>query len=299
MVAVRAWLQSWRSLRRRWSWWHARKQIAERMDAVTVALADGSIPLAVGHLEAQMRFHHWPFQVDALLFKRSSRPNNIDHCLELLERLHGATALHPHQRFYAGIALIHTALLVDDERRLHRLHPWLLEVSALDSGALPTAEPHARNRESVFKQRVSARSCLLQCCFASTPRDDTCITAIGMVTLQMLEHLQPNDVAPDVLYRSCSNLVRSLMALPLQHAEKAQRQLQRLQEIIDQRQFRRSRREARENHAAVIADALQCLNVALLKGATAAAPQRLQLMVNSESTAVRQGAQRWLGLRGA
>ena len=78
--------------------------------------------------------YDWPFQVEALLFKRSRRPDSLPLTLALLERLQAAPGLRPHQRVYAGIALAYAALQADDTRRLQELRPWLESVASLGRG---------------------------------------------------------------------------------------------------------------------------------------------------------------------
>ena len=201
--------------RQRWRWWWHRRHITQLQEHVQRALQAGAIEEAVGMLELQQGLYDWPFQVEALLFKRSRRPDSLSLTLALLERLQAAPGLRPHQRVYAGIALAYAALQADDIRRLQELRPWLESVASLRRADEPRwCERGVRNRESLFKQRVSARSCLLQCALASSPPDRTCIAAIGDASLRTLKQLERGDLEPDVLYRSSSNLVRGVLALP-------------------------------------------------------------------------------------
>ena len=248
-------------------------------------------------LELQQGLYDWPFQVEVLLFKRSRRPDSLPLTLALLERLQAAPGLRPHQRFYAGIALAYAALQADDNRRLQELRPWLEAVASLEAKDEPRwRERGVRNRESLFKQRVSARSCLLQCALASSPPDQTCIAAIGDASLRTLKQLERCDLEPDVLYRSSSNLVRGVLALPFTplRMPEAELQLEKLLAWVAHPSFRPFRQRAKEDHVQVIRDGLEVLRLGLDQGFASVETLRLHLLVNSEAPAVRQGAELWL-----
>ena len=283
--------------RQRWRWWWHRRRITQLQEHVQRALQAGAIEEAVGMLELQQGLYDWPFQVEALLFKRSRRPDSLPLTLALLERLQAAPGLRPHQRFYAGIALAYAALQADDTRRLQELRPWLEAVAAREAKDEPRwRERGVRNRESLFKQRVSARSCLLQCALASSPPDQTCIAAIGDASLRTLKQLERCDLEPDVLYRSSSNLVRGVLALPftpLRMAE-AELQLEQLLAWVAHPSFRPVRLRAKEDHVQVIRDGLEVLRHGRNQGSASVQTLRLHLLVNSEAPAVRQGAELWL-----
>lgn len=284
------------SLKRlRW-WWH-RRSIAQLQDRVQRALQAGAIEDAVGCLEEQQSRYDWPFQVEELLFKRSLRPSSPLLTLALLERLQAATGIRSHQRIYAGIALAYAALQADDTRRLQQLRPWLESVASLETTEEPCwRERGARNRESRFKQRVSARSCLLQCALASFPLDRACVVAIGDASLRALKQLQPGDLEPDVLYRSSSNLVRGVLALPLTPTRMAEAevQLERLLAWVTQSRCRPSRLRAKEDHVQIVRGGLEVLQRGRDQGLASVQTLHLHLLVNSEAPAVRQGAQLWL-----
>ena len=283
--------------RQRLRWWWYRRRIAQLQDHVQRALQAGAIEEAVGMLEQQQGLYDWPFQVEELLFKRSRRPDSLSLTLALLERLQAAPGLRPHQRVYAGIALAYAALQADDTLRLQELRPWLESVASLGRVDEPRwCERGVRNRESLFKQRVSARSCLLQCALASSPPDRTCIAAIGDASLRTLKQLESGDLEPDVLYRSSSNLVRGVLALPftpLRMAE-AELQLEQLLAWVTHPSFRPFRQRAKEDHVQVIRDGLEVLRLGRDQGSASVQTLRLHLMVNSEAPAVRQGAELWL-----
>ena len=283
--------------RQRWRWWWHRRRITQLQEHVQRALQAGAIEEAVGMLELQQGLYDWPFQVEALLFKRSRRPDSLPLTLALLERLQAAPGLRPHQRFYAGIALAYAALQADDTRRLQELRPWLEAVASLEAKDEPRwRERGVRNRESLFKQRVSARSCLLQCALASSPPDQTCIAAIGDASLRTLKQLERCDLEPDVLYRSSSNLVRGVLALPftpLRMAE-AELQLEQLLAWVAHPSFRPVRLRAKEDHVQVIRDGLEVFRHGRDQGSASVQTLRLHLLVNSEAPAVRQGAEMWL-----
>ena len=282
--------------RQRWRWWWHRRRITHLQEHVQRALQAGAIEEAVGMLELQQGLYDWPFQVEALLFKRSRRPDSLPLTLALLERLQAAPGLRPHQRFYAGIALAYAALQADDTRRLQELRPWLEAVASLEAKDEPRwRERGVRNRESLFKQRVSARSCLLQCALASSPPDQTCIAAIGDASLRTLKQLERCDLEPDVLYRSSSNLVRGVLALPFTplRMPEAELQLEKLLAWVAHPSFRPFRQRAKEDHVQVIRDGLEVLRLGLDQGFASVETLRLHLLVNSEAPAVRQGAE-WL-----
>ena len=283
--------------RQRWRWWWHRRRITQLQEHVQRALQAGAIEEAVGMLELQQGLYDWPFQVEALLFKRSRRPDSLPLNLALLERLQAAPGLRPHQRFYAGIALAYAALQADDTRRLQELRPWLEAVASLEAKDEPRwRERGVRNRESLFKQRVSARSCLLQCALASSPPDQTCIAAIGDASLRTLKQLERCDLQPDVLYRSSSNLVRGVLALPFTplRMPEAELQLEKLLAWVAHPSFRPFRQRAKEDHVQVIRDGLEVLRLGLDQGFASVETLRLHLLVNSEAPAVRQGAELWL-----
>ena len=283
--------------RQRWRWWWHRRRITQLQEHVQRALQAGAIEEAVGMLELQQGLYDWPFQVEALLFKRSRRPDSLPLTLALLERLQAAPGLRPHQRFYAGIALAYAALQADDTRRLQELRPWLEAVASLEAKDEPCwRERGVRNRESLFKQRVSARSCLLQCALASSPPDQTCIAAIGDASLRTLKQLERCDLEPDVLYRSSSNLVRGVLALPFTplRMREAELQLEKLLAWVAHPSFRPFRQRAKEDHVQVIRDGLEVLRLGLDQGFASVETLRLHLLVNSEAPAVRQGAELWL-----
>ena len=283
--------------RQRWRWWWHRRRITQLQQHVQRALQAGAIEEAVGMLELQQGLYDWPFQVEALLFKRSRRPDSLPLTLALLERLQAAPGLRPHQRFYAGIALAYAALQADDTRRLQELRPWLEAVASLEAKDEPRwRERGVRNRESLFKQRVSARSCLLQCALASSPPDQTCIAAIGDASLRTLKQLERCDLEPDVLYRSSSNLVRGVLALPFTplRMPEAELQLEKLLAWVAHPSFRPFRQRAKEDHVQVIRDGLEVLRLGLDQGFASVETLRLHLLVNSEAPAVRQGAELWL-----
>ena len=283
--------------RQRWRWWWHRRRITQLQEHVQRALQAGAIEEAVGMLELQQGLYDWPFQVEALLFKRSRRPDSLPLTLALLERLQAAPGLRPHQRVYAGIALAYAALLADDTRRLQELRPWLESVASLGRADEPRwRERGVRNRESLFKQRVSARSCLLQCALASSSPDQTCIAAIGDASLRTLKQLERCDLEPDVLYRSSSNLVRGVLALPFTplRMREAELQLEKLLAWVAHPSFRPFRQRAKEDHVQVIQDGLEVLRLGLDQGFASVETLRLHLLVNSEAPAVRQGAELWL-----
>ena len=286
--------------RQRWRWWWHRRRITQLQEHVQRALQAGAIEEAVGMLELQQGLYDWPFQVEALLFKRSRRPDSLPLNLALLERLQAAPGLRPHQRFYAGIALAYAALQADDTRRLQELRPWLEAVASLEAKDEPRwRERGVRNRESLFKQRVSARSCLLQCALASSPPDQTCIAAIGDASLRTLKQLERCDLEPDVLYRSSSNLVRGVLALPFTplRMREAELQLEKLLAWVAHPSFHPFRQRAKEDHVQVIRDGLEVLRLGLDQGFASVETLRLlrlHLLVNSEAPAVRQGAEMWL-----
>jgi hypothetical protein len=283
--------------RQRWRWWWYRRRIAQLQDHVQRALQAGAIEEAVGMLELQQGLYDWPFQVEALLFKRSRRPDSLSLTLALLERLQAAPGLRPHQRVYAGIALAYAALQADDTLRLQELRPWLESVASLGRVDEPRwSERGVRNRESLFKQRVSARSCLLQCALASSPPDRTCIAAIGEASLRTLKQLESGDLEQDVLYRSSSNLVRGVLALPFTSPwmAEAELQLEQLLAWVAHPSFRPVRLRAKEDHVQVIRDGLEVLRHGRDQGSASVQTLRLHLLVNSEAPAVRQGAELWL-----
>ena len=208
---------AFRLCRQRWQWWWNRDRINQLQDDVWLALRDGQIAIAVLLLEEQLQSFQWPFQIESLLFKRDSRPESLSVTLELLECLWRSKLLLAHQSFYAGIAMAHSALLAGDDVRLGVLRPWLESAAALDVLNLSfKSERLVRNRESPFKQCVSARCCLLQCCFAEKSPDKACIDAIGRANLATLPtRLSPPLTMPPTTLPTPPTTLRTTPVMPL------------------------------------------------------------------------------------
>mgnify|MGYP006956414625 CR=1 FL=1 len=277
-------------------WCLNQTKIKELERKVTCHVDRGEVTNAIVLLETQLTSHHWGNQVDELLFRRKLRPSNENHALLLLEALHRSAVLRPYQVFYAGIALCHQALKVGDLVRIHELRPWLTQVSYLGGAILSKKERFSRNRESVFKQLVSARSCLLQCSLALLEKDESCITAIGNANLSLLQSLRFTEISKDVLYRSSSNLMRGLLAISLT-ADQLDIVLPVVQDFYDwlsQSTFQPLRLRAKEDHLSMVRATKHLFEQALVYGAPSVEKKRLELMVNSDAMVVRQGGERWL-----
>ena len=277
--------------------WHLRRRPIKRLELqVKKHLADQDVAAAVLVLEKLQRDYQWPFQAESLLFKRDRRPWDMEQTLHLLDAMRVSDGLLEHQRFYAGIALVYAALRKDDQHRLRMIRPWLVDVARLNQPLEQFAESRARNRESKFKQIVSARGCLLQDFFAQgQQQDDSIIIAIGKSNLSLLESTDLRRISADALFRSTSNLIRGLLVLQNSDNQllRACSQVERLQVTFEERRFRRVILDANEDHLAALKVA-HAFFIALLNGDSCDFRLSwIELMVNSSAPAVAVGADAW------
>lgn len=195
-------------------WFLNRRTIRSLEKQVPVMVAESDAGGVIALLEKLQSYYHWPFQTEYLVFKRATRPCSVELTVRLLSGVHFSSALLPHQTFYAGIALMHETIRQRDSQYPSKLVSWLLSVCELDRDPCPYVDLNSRNRESGFKQLISARSCLLQYCFAQQSGSvDDLIEEIGLSNLVLMESSSFSDISADVLYRSVSNLMRGLLTM--------------------------------------------------------------------------------------
>ena len=285
-----------RALIRRLVWYLRRRPIKRLELQVKKHLFDQDVAAVVLALEKLQRDYQWPFQAESLLFKRNQRPLDIEQTLRLLDAMRMADGLLAHQRFYAGIAFVYAAIRKDDQHRLRVIRPWLVDVARLNQQIEQFAEIRARNRESKFKQIVSARGCLLQDFLAqSQEQDNSIVLAIGKANLSLLESTDLRRISADALFRSTSNLIRGLLVLENSDEQllRACAQVERLQVTFAERRFRRVIVDANEDHLAALKVAHSFL-IALLNGDSCNFRLAwIELMVNSPAPAVAAGADAW------
>lgn len=281
---------------RRFVWCLRWRQIQRLELQVKKHLADQEIPAVVTALEELQRDYQWPFQAESLLFRREARSMDVEQTLSLLDALRASDGLLRHQRFYAGIAFAYAAIRKDDQDRLRMIRPWLVDVACLNQSIEQYEELKIRNRESRFKQLVSARSCLLQDCFAQSQlQNESTILAIGKSNLSLLEGLDARRVSADALFRSTSNLMRGLLVLKGNDEQllRACAQVERLQLIFAERRFRRVIVDAKEDHLAVLKVAHTFFTALMAGDIREVRSSWIGLMVNSPAPAVASGADAW------
>ena len=284
------------ALIRRFVWCLRRRQIQRLELQVKKHLADQEIVFAVKALEELQRNYQWPFQAESLLFKREARQMEIEQTLGFLDALRVSDGVLRHQRFYAGIAFAYAAIQKDDQDRLRMIRPWLIDVASLNQAVEQYQEPRIRNRESRFKQLVSARGCLLQYYFAlNQRRNDAMTRAIGESNLSLLEGLNLRKVSADALFRSTSNLMRGLLVLKGDDEQllRACAQVERLQRTFAERRFRHVIVKASEDHLAGLEVAHTFFSALLTGDICEVRSSWIGLMVNSPAPAVALGAEAW------
>lgn len=284
-------------IRSRLVWFLNRRTIRHLEDQVSVMFAERNIGGVIVLLEQLQSDYCWPFQTEFLLFKRAMRPSSVDLTVHLLSGVHFSSVLLPHQTFYAGIALIHEIIRHRDLQYPPKLVSWLLNVCELDREPFPYVDLNTRNRESGFKQLVSARSCLLQYCFAQESDSvDDLIEEIGLSNLVLMESSCFSDISADVLYRSVSNLMRGLLTLTLYPSvlNRLLLQIDRLVFELQRRRYFVATMQAHEDHRFFLK---QCHELVLesSKGPGLDSCSRLkQLILNCSADYVHNGFDLWV-----
>ena len=284
------------ALIRRLAWCFGRRAIKRLESQVKQCLDDQDVAKAVLALEKLQRDYQWPFKAESLLFRRDRRPLDMEQTLHLPDAMRASDELLEHQQFYAGIAYAYAAIRKGDQDRLKVIRPWLVDVAKLNQSIDQFAEIRTRNRESRFKQIVSARGCLLQDYFAqSQQKDDSIPVAISMSNLSLLEALDLNRVSADALFRSTSNLMRGLLVLKKNDKQllRACVQVERLQVAFAERRFRRVIVVANEDHLASLKVAHAFFTALLAGDICSFRLPWIGLMVNSPAPAVAVGADAW------
>ena len=129
--------------------------------SINAALQDHDLVGAVEGLQQQLRLD-CSHDVERLLFVRQSRPASQRMSLNLFMAMDRLSHLRDHHRFYVLIAMVHSALQLDDAVCLAELKPRLCQAACLECVPSRQLIVPGRNREHPFKQLISARSCLLQ-----------------------------------------------------------------------------------------------------------------------------------------
>ena len=281
-------------LHQRLRWWWNRAELQRLEQQVKEAVAAAYVLGVITGLERQLHLYDWPFQVEALLFKRKLRPKDPLVALDLLQAMQASSVLRCHQRFYAGIAAAYSALALDQGSRFPALVGWLQQQAHLQAVESVQLADRSRNRENNYKQLISARACLLQ--FALVDQDQALANAIAEANLAILQRLDPDKLPADVLYRSLTNLLRGLLPLSTskQGCERLLDQLEGLGKELKRWRYRRPRRLAQENHLAMLELVQQSLRGALDGETIEQCQQRLQLMLNTPAERAQQGLNQWL-----
>ena len=244
-------LSVFEKIRSRLVWFLNRRTIRHLEEQVSVMFAERNAGGVIVLLEQLQADYYWPFQTECLLFKRAMRPSSDDLRIHFLSGVHLSPVLLPHQTFYGGIALIHQIIGHRDLPYPPNLVSWLLNVCELDREPCPYVDLNTRNRESGFKQLISARSCLLQYCFAQESGSvDYLIEEIGLSNLVLMESCCFSDISADVLYRSVSNLMRGILVLTLYPSvlNRLVLQIDRLFFEIQSRRYSVATIQAHEDH---------------------------------------------------
>lgn len=279
-----------RCLRRLRSWWfrHRCELLSQEIDA---ALWNRDLTGALAGLEQQLYLdcsHH----VERLLFERKSRPTSLRFSLDLFMAMTALPRLREHHRFYLVVAASHIALKLDDVVCLSQLRQRLSHMVGLMSDPAARLTGRGRNREHPFKQLISARSCLLQ--MELREKDISACLHLACGNLELLETLPWRDLPPDVLLRSTTNLVKSILpcCLIARQRQRVQMSLLRLEQWISQECFDALRCLAKEDHLAFLRLVLEWLEAINAEGETVELLDQLQtLLPSNDASSVLAGSQ--------
>ena len=278
-------------------WWHRQALEAWKLaakDALAIQDLDGVL-----HAFAQQQRFEWPYQVEGLLFDRSSRPTDEAFTLALLRGVEALPHLRDHHRFYAAIAAGYLALMSNDEQVIEGLRSKIEIRAGLDQICMPFRGSGHRNREHEFKQMISARVCLLQ--FALREGDQSLAHRIAQANLYLMQSILWNRLPADVLYRSTSNAVRGLMPLALDPVNLPifHESLSQLHQELSRPRYRSSISQAKENHLAFLQEVLVLLNTIHTDGRSVQSLQACrQLMINCSAEGVSFGAMKFYWVSG-
>ena len=189
---------------RRWRAWHHRARCSELSHRINAALQDHDLVGAVEGLQQQLRLD-CSHDVERLLFVRQSRPASQRMSLNLFMAMDHLSHLRDHHRFYVLIAMVHSALQLDDAVCLAELKPRLCQAACLECVSSRQLIVPGRNREHPFKQLISARSCLLQ--VELRGQNMVACQQIAFANLELLETLPWTKLPADVLPRSTSQIL--------------------------------------------------------------------------------------------
>ena len=283
---------------RRWRAWRHRARCSELGHRIDAALQDHDLVRAVEGLQQQLHLD-CSHGVERLLFARQSRPASQRMSLNLFMAMDNLSHLRDHHRFYVLIAMVHSALQLDDEACLAQLKPRLCQAACLEGAPSRQLIVPGRNREHPFKQLISARSCLLQ--VELRGRNMVACQQIASANLELLETLPWTKLPADVLLRSTTNLVKALLPCCLleQQRGRVQASLFRLEQQLSGARFDALRSAAREDHLLFLRSVLAWLDAVKTNGESIELLNQLRpWLLSNDAASVRVGLQRltWMVL---
>ena len=274
---------------RSWRYRHRCELISKQIDT---ALWKHDLTSALEGLEQQLHLDCSQY-VERLLFERNSRPKSFRFCLDLFMGMSVMSRLRDHHQFYLIIAASHVALRLDDVACLFHLRQRLVELACINGASVKVLTRRGRNREHPFKRLISARSCLLQ--VELREKNVSACLHIAFQNLELLEILQWGDLPPDVLLRSTTNLVKSILpcCLIAQQRQRVQASLLQLEQWISKDCFDEFRRLAKEDHLAYLCIVLDWLEAVKIEGESIELLEQLwNLLPSNDAPAVLAGCQR-------
>ena len=296
--------------RKRLIWFFCSFRIRAFEDSARLSLANGCVNAALVVYEKLFHDFQWSSSVEKILFKKNYRPSDPAIQAQLFDGIRRSTTLPAHFVFYANIARIYVALSQDDSDVISESFAWLTDQSLLDHENYRfLLESAYRNRESRFKQIVSARSCLLQCCFCflsssgSSPLSSSSMHHISSANLVMMHSISLSALPPDVAVRSVTNLVRGMLPVVVQGPSECYLALEvmlRMQQFLLLPSNRKFLVRAKEDHAAFLEAAIELVQDRLAGKFSECRDVWLQLVLNSDSDTVKAGAEIfWSGSLGS
>ncbi|MCT0198465.1 hypothetical protein KQ313_02020 [Synechococcus sp. CS-1325] len=200
-----------------------------------------------------------------LLFRRSTRPADIDQRLCLFPLIAASEKLPSHYRAYALIVIAYQAISLDDAARIGSVSRDLERLVDALTADQATFSCQRSNRENRIKLLVSVYTALSRLYLASS--EFSSFASVGSRVTALLDHLDFHAIDRDSSYRLTRNLMRclaidALQAWYLQDAENWQRALLRLRRAHDHCQepiFDQS--NAQEDHRGFAREMLQAVAI--------------------------------------
>ncbi len=276
---------------RRWRAWRHRARCSELSHRINAALQDHDLVGAVEGLQQQLRLD-CSHDVERLLFVRQSRPASQRMSLNLFMAMDRLSHLRDHHQFYVLIAMVHSALQLDDASCLSELKPRLCLAACLECVSSKQLIVPGRNREHPFKQLISARSCLLQ--VELRDRNMVACQHIACANLELLETLPWTKLPADVLLRSTTNLVKALLPCCVLEQQRGRLQacLSRLEQHLRGARFDALRSAAREDHLTFLRSVLAWLDAVKTNGESSELLNQLRpWLLSNDAVSVRAGVQ--------